>query len=61
MSMRGIDLSHNNTKVNYSQLHRLGYEFAILRDGLGWGNLGKRDLRLDAHYKGVKDAEMQVG
>ena len=58
---RGIDLSHNNTGVNYRQLRRLGYEFAILRDGLGWGNLGKRDLRLDTHYKGVKDAEMMTG
>lgn len=59
--MRGIDLSQNNTSLNYHTLHRLGYDFAILRDGYGWGNLGKRDFRLDAHYKGAKDAGMLTG
>lgn len=56
---RGIDLSQSNTNLNYRTLRRLGYDFAIIRDGYGWGNLGKRDLRLDAHYKGVKDVGMQ--
>lgn len=59
--MRGIDLSQNNTNLNYHTLRRLGFDFAILRDGYGWGNLGRRDFRLDAHYKGVKDAGMKTG
>jgi len=59
--MRGIDLSHNNTRVNYKTLSRLGYEFAILRDGLGWGSPGIKDRMLDTHYKGVKAAGMKTG
>lgn len=59
--IRGIDLSQSNANLNYHTLHRLGYDFAILRDGFGWGNLGKKDLRLNTHYKGVKDAGMQTG
>lgn len=61
MSMRGIDLSQNNTNVNYKVLARLGYEFAILRDGLGWGKPAVKDTMLNAHYKGVTAAGMQVG
>lgn len=61
MSMRGIDLSQNNTNLNFRTLRRLGYDFAILRDGYGWGPPGKRDKLLDSHYKGVTAAGMQVG
>lgn len=59
--MRGIDLSQNNTNVNFKTLYRLGYDFAILRDGYGWGSLGKRDNLIDSHHKNATAAGMQVG
>lgn len=59
--MRGIDVSKNNASINYSTLYRLGYEFAIIRDGFGWGSPGKRDTSLDAHYNGATEVGMKVG
>ena len=57
--MRGIDLSQNNTNLNFRTLRRLGYDFAILRDGFGWGPPGRLDKLLD--YKNATAAGMQIG
>lgn len=59
--MRGIDVSRHNANIDYKVLHRIGYDFVIIQDGFGWGKPGKKDFRLDAHYKGAVDAGMQIG
>ena len=56
-----MDVSKNNGSINFKILKRLGYDFAIIRDGLGWGNLGQKDAKLDQHYQNAKVAGMQTG
>lgn len=46
-----VDLSQHNQKVDFPTIKRVGIEGVILRDGYGWGNLGKKDTKFDAFYK----------
>lgn len=61
IGIRGVDVSKNNGSVNFKTLKRLGYDFAIIRDGFGWGSPGRKDTKLDQHYQNAKAAGMQVG
>lgn len=61
IGIRGVDVSKNNGSVNFKTLKRLGYDFAIIRDGFGWGAPGQKDAKLDQHYQNAKAAGMQTG
>lgn len=60
---QGVDLSYCQSKVNYAQLKKDGYTFAIIR--AGYGNALKYPNQIDkmyeAHYKGCKSAGLNVG
>lgn len=63
MMTQGVDLSYCQSKVNYAQLKADGFTFAIIR--AGYGNAIKypnqKDSTFEAHYKGCKDAGLNVG
>lgn len=59
--MRGVDVSIFNKGIDLSMLKRLGYDFAIIRDGFGWGTPGKKDEEMESHYEAAKTAGMKVG
>lgn len=60
MSIKGIDLSYAQNKVDYSKLKEQGIEFAILRCGYG-KDLSQKDKMFEIHYKGCKDVGIKVG
>lgn len=60
---QGVDLSYCQMKVNYAQLKKDGYTFAIIR--AGYGNALAYPQQIDSmfeiHYKGCKSAGLNVG
>ena len=61
IGIRGVDVSKHNGSVNFKTLKRMGYDFAIIRDGFGWGSPGQKDTKLDQHYQNANAAGMQTG
>ena len=63
-SIRGIDISSYQTKVDWEQVKNAGFEFVFIRiGGRGYGEAGKlyADKMAQSHYEGAKSVGMQVG
>lgn len=59
-TMKGIDVSVHNGKIDWNKVKADGIEFAILR--AGYGKLAKqKDDRFEDNYKGAKAAGIPVG
>lgn len=60
---QGVDLSYCQTKVNYAQLKKDGYTFAIIRAGYGSALKypHQYDPTFETHYKGLKSVGLNVG
>lgn len=64
MAIKGIDISKYQSKVDYAKVKADGVEFAILRvgyTGYGTGKKQATDTLFETHYKGCKDAGIDVG
>lgn len=59
-TIKGVDISYANSKVDYSALKKAGYEFVIIRAGYG-RYTSQKDAQFEAHYKGAKAAGLGVG
>lgn len=60
---QGVDLSYCQTKVNYAQLKKDGYTFAIIRAGYGSALKYPKqyDPTFETHYNGLKSVGLNVG
>ena len=65
--IKGIDVSkwqaHSSdgrTKVDFAKLRALGYEFVMLRAGLGMYE-NQKDIAFESHYKAAKAAGLYIG
>lgn len=59
-TLRGVDLSVYNNKVDFVKLKEQGIDFVILR--AGYGRLtAQKDKRFDEYYEGAKAAGLKVG
>ena len=55
--MRGVDVSHNNTGVDFSTLRKNGIDFAMIRAGRGTA----ADNKFKTHMQSASDAGMLIG
>lgn len=61
MELRGIDVSHHQGKVDWSEIKKTGkVDFAILRAGYGRES-SQKDKQFEANYKGAKAQGIPVG
>ena len=56
--IKGIDVSHNNGKVDWAAVKRAGFTFAMIRVGYGKGHLDNNFYR---NINGALDAGLKVG
>ena len=64
MAIKGIDISKYQTGVDYKKVKADGVEFAILRigyTGYGTGKRQAKDTLFETHYKGCRDAGIDIG
>ena len=64
MAIKGIDISKYQTDVDYKKVKADGVEFAILRigyTGYGTGKRQAKDTLFETHYKGCRDAGINIG
>ena len=59
-TVKGVDLSYANAKVDYKALKDAGYKFVIIRAGYG-RLISQKDAKFEEHYKGAKAAGLGVG
>lgn len=59
-TVKGVDLSYANSKVDYKALKDAGYKFVIIRAGYG-RLISQKDAKFEDHYKGAKAAGLNVG
>lgn len=64
MAIKGIDISKYQSGVDYKKVKADGVEFAILRigyTGYGTGKRQAKDTLFETHYKGCRDAGIDIG
>lgn len=66
MQIKGIDVSrfqaddYGNTLVDFAKLKKKGYNFVMIRAGLG-KYLSQKDKAFESHYKAAKAAGLHIG
>lgn len=60
MTIKGVDISYANSNVDYKALKSAGYDYVIIRAGYG-RYVSQKDAKFETHYKGAKDAGLNVG
>ena len=58
--MKGIDISTYQKNVDFNKLKKSGYDFVIIRAGVG-RYASQKDDEFENHYKGAKAAGLHVG
>ena len=58
--MKGIDISTYQKNVDFNKLKKSGYDFVIIRAGVG-RYASQKDAEFENHYKGAKAAGLHVG
>lgn len=57
---KGIDVSANNSKINWDRVKQSGIDFVIIRCGYG-NSITQKDKRFEENYAGAKAAGLKVG
>lgn len=57
---KGIDVSKWQGDINWSKVKNSGIDFAMIREGFGWGD-NQTDLKFEQNYENAKKAGVAVG